>query len=242
MAIVENGPAPYAPPSAVISLIERYRNHGLSTPFTQDVLMRAGVTEALAPRTLHALKLLDLVGEDGEATEEFITLQRATTSEFPEQLQMVLRAAYQPIFSFCDPATATADQVRDAFRGFTPIGQQSRAVTLFLRLCAYSGMVVAEAPRERTTAPPKTPVAQNGRAEIKKRRGRERKEEAGPAASSLLMGVTDDDVAALTEDEFEEVWAALGKVARARARSKAAATAPGNNDKGSGGADEEVTG
>lgn len=38
--------------------------------------------------------------------------------------------------------------------------------------------------------------------------------------SGVLFGVTEDDVAALDEAEFNEVWTALGKVARARARAK----------------------
>ena len=35
----------------------------------------------------------------------------------------------------------------------------------------------------------------------------------------LLFGVTEDDIAALPPDEFQEVWTALGKVALARAKS-----------------------
>ena len=45
------------------------------------------------------------------------------------------------------------------------------------------------------------------------------------AATGLLFGVTEDDVAALDESEFSEVWMALGKVARARAKAKAIASA-----------------
>jgi hypothetical protein len=42
-----------------------------------------------------------------------------------------------------------------------------------------------------------------------------------------LFGLTDDDVSRLSDKEFEEVWTALGKVARARARKP-----PGNNGDG----------
>jgi hypothetical protein len=38
------------------------------------------------------------------------------------------------------------------------------------------------------------------------------------SAAGLLFGFTDDDVSKLSDQEFNEVWAALGKVARARAR------------------------
>jgi hypothetical protein len=37
-------------------------------------------------------------------------------------------------------------------------------------------------------------------------------------ALGLLFGDSNEDIAALDEAEFQEVWAALGKVARARAR------------------------
>jgi hypothetical protein len=47
----------------------------------------------------------------------------------------------------------------------------------------------------------------------------------------LLFGVTEDDIAVLSDDEFDEVWAALGKVARARSRVKklAISSAPSSN-------------
>jgi hypothetical protein len=36
----------------------------------------------------------------------------------------------------------------------------------------------------------------------------------------MLFGITESDIGALDEEEFGEVWAALGKVARARARAR----------------------
>jgi hypothetical protein len=249
MALVENGAGPYAPPSAVISIIERFRNHGLSTPFTQEVLIRAGVTEALAPRTLQALKLLDLVDEvSGEPTEEFSSLQRASSEDFRDRLQAVLRAAYRPILSFVDPSTPTQEQVRDAFRGFNPVGQQQRMVTLFVGLCSYAGIPVPEAPRERSA--PLRVVSDTPRIRRASPRGGARRthDELPPGGHDLsrvdnrgvLFGVTDADIASLTEEEFKEVWGALGKVARARSRPKPPASAPGKTDEG-GGPDEEVT-
>ena len=69
-------------------------------------------------------------------------------------MQALLRAAYRPIFAFVDPATASHDEIRDAFRGFTPVGQQQRMVTLFLGLCAYAGLPVPEVTRERKVGAP----------------------------------------------------------------------------------------
>jgi hypothetical protein len=41
------------------------------------------------------------------------------------------------------------------------------------------------------------------------------------APASQLFGITESDIAVLDDSDFNEVWAALGKVARARARAHA---------------------
>jgi hypothetical protein len=45
-------------------------------------------------------------------------------------------------------------------------------------------------------------------------------EPAQPSDLQTVFGVTVEDIAALSEEDFDEVWSALGKVARARANSK----------------------
>jgi hypothetical protein len=141
MTIQESGVAPYAPPSAVLNLIDRFRNHGLAAPFTLEVLQRAGVSESLAPRTLQALKLLDLVGEDGAPTEELVDLSKARSDEYEERLAAVVRSAYADVFSFVDPAADPVERVEDAFRSYNPRSQRGRMVTLFLGLCRAAGIV-----------------------------------------------------------------------------------------------------
>ena len=49
MAIHHGGSAPYAPAQTVIEDDHRLDNWGLAVPFTNDVLVRAGITEALTP-------------------------------------------------------------------------------------------------------------------------------------------------------------------------------------------------
>jgi hypothetical protein len=51
-------------------------------------------------------------------------------------------------------------------------------------------------------------------------------------AAGVLFGVTEEDVATLSEDDFNAVWSALGKVARARSLAKQAraATPPRPSD------------
>ena len=43
MTIQTDGNAPYTSPSSIIQVVEGYRSRGLQTPFTVDVLQKAGV-------------------------------------------------------------------------------------------------------------------------------------------------------------------------------------------------------
>lgn len=151
MPIIADGQAPYAPPTTVTSIIEGFRNRGLQTPFTFEVLTRAGVSESLAPRTLQSLKLLDLVDADGEPTQQFTDLAKAPQAEFGERLAAILHGVYQDVFKFVNLDEDDYQRVRDAFRHYKPRGQQERMVTLFLHLCKEAGLI-DEIPKPPRTA------------------------------------------------------------------------------------------
>jgi hypothetical protein len=141
--------AGYAPPAAVIEVVTRYRDRGLTTPITTEVLERAGVQESLSRRTLQAIKQLGFVGEDGEPTDEFEALTRAPEADFKQRLGEMITAAYADVFKFADPATDSYDAIRDAFRPYNPKGQQERMITMFLGLCEYAGLDVGAAMASR---------------------------------------------------------------------------------------------
>lgn len=141
MPICSGGPAPYAPPATVLQLVTSYRNRGLQTPFTSEVLERAGVASSVVPRTMQAIRLLDLVDEQGNPTPAFEALRRAGENEYRDRLAELVRTAYAEIFQYVDPATDDSARVRDAFRNYEPIGQLGRMVTLFVGLCEAAGII-----------------------------------------------------------------------------------------------------
>jgi len=132
------GSTPYAPTKAITEVIERYRNPGLPHPLTVESLGRVGVSASLGPRVLQTFKIFGLITDDGKFTSEFETLRTAPTPDFKPKLVELLRSIYAEVFSVVEPAGATWEEVRDAFRGFTPHGQINRMVSLFLGLLEYA--------------------------------------------------------------------------------------------------------
>jgi hypothetical protein len=150
--------AGYAPTPGVLSVIEKVRG-GLNGPIDLDRLSQIGVTESLTKRTLNSLRTLGLVDSDGSLSESFLVLKNAPPSEYPGVLAAFVRGVYQDVFEILDPATATPEQLKNAFWGYEPRGQIDSMIRLFIGLCEAAGLVqAASRPKpEGATARPRAP-------------------------------------------------------------------------------------
>lgn len=140
MTVTADTSAPYATTATIVDIMDRYRNRGLQKPFTKDVLGRASVPDSLIPRTLQALIVLDLIDEDGNPTDTFEGIRKAPSTEYQQRLGEWLKGTYADVFSFVDPSSDDETAIRDAFRSYTPVGQQHRMVSLFIGLCEEAGI------------------------------------------------------------------------------------------------------
>lgn len=195
MPITSNSSAPYAPPKAVTDVVEFHRKRGLPSPITLDVITKVGVSESLAPRTLQAFRLLDLVDEDGNPTATFEGLRVAPESEYRDRFAEMIRAAYAEIFHYRDPATDDWVTIRDAFRSYTPFGMQERMVNLFFGLCVYTGIIDEIPKRSGANGDGQEPIARaKAPAKVKSRQRREPKLDP-PAEPELKFTSTPSEAA-----------------------------------------------
>lgn len=169
------GAAPYTTPTAVTTVTERSRGGTLPQPIDPNVLTRIGVQESLAARTVASLKLLGLIDDAGEPTETLEKFRRAGSDEFKSTVADWLREVYSEVFQIVgDPAQADYKRVEDAFRHYTPHGQRTRMVTLFIGLCDYAELLSDDSPlrsatrTSRTDDKPRPRNQRNARQETKR--------------------------------------------------------------------------
>jgi len=141
----------------------------MQTPVNSDVLGRSGIPDSLIPRTMQALLSLDLIDDQGNPTDLFEGLRLAPEAEYKQKMQEWLKGTYSEIFLYVDPSIDDEGKIRDAFRTYKPIGQQSRMVSLFTGRCSAAGLrpeINTDAkprhtPAPRTNTPRKTTQKRN---------------------------------------------------------------------------------
>src|SRR6266545_516230 len=162
MPIQPDGEAPYNSAPATVAIIERFRAGTLQTPVTLYVLRRAGVHESLVRRTLKALRLLELIDENGHPTEQFKVLAKVRPDEYKDAFAGYLRSVYKDVFTYTDPSDGDLDAIRNAFWGYKPPGQRETMVRLFLGLCAYAGLIPEQKQERPAPTPPPSPAPLDG--------------------------------------------------------------------------------
>jgi hypothetical protein len=223
---------PYAAAANVVSILNRVRTRNLRGKIDADFYRLAGIPDQVAGRVTQALTFLGLIDDEGTPTTTLAAMAEAPEAEFKELLAASIREAYAEDFVKIDPAQDSQGQIIDAFRKYEPRSQTARMVMLFLGLAREAGIPVKDAPRDRKMASLGRPS--KGKAAPGPRARATTPAQAGGTPSTpppeveagFLFGVTIDDVAALGEEDFDAVWSALGKVARARAMAKNALPVP----------------
>jgi len=217
-------------------VLQRVRSRNLPDRIDTDYLRDAGVPEGSLGRTMFALEFIGLV-RDTIPTPALRSIATSTDEEYRSTLAGLIRDSYREVFETLDPAQDAQDRILNFFRRYTPASQRPRMVTFFLALCREAGINTLDVPRARAAGVSRTARSgstrpQTGRS-VRSRppaptasRADGTTNQGSTIPSSLMFGVTDDDIAALDESDFNEVWAALGKVARARARARTQAKSP----------------
>ena len=210
MAVTSNEPAPYAPGSTILRIIDRYRHHGMQSPFTAEVLERAGVSDSLIPRTIRALQSLELIDESGEPTETLNRLAKAPESDYQDLLGEWVRRVYSDVFSFADPATDNRDTIRDAFRSYEPRAQQLRMVALFMRLCRVRGLLGEEQEQPPRTIP--QPISGKPRQRARARTSKQKSDLGIPSPLAGLLHSLPDEGQAWTQTDRKKFMTTFGAV------------------------------
>ena len=212
---------PYAAPANVVGFIKRARTRNLPDSIDNDFLRLAEIPEAVFGRVMEALCFLDFIHDDGTVTDRLIALSAAPDEEAKDLLAAAIREAYRDDFERIDPERDSQSQIVSAFQRYQPRSQTARMVMLLLGLCREAGIPVKDAPRERKMQGASSRTKPKTKEKASRRRNSRRSEpDAHEGVDGLVFGVTEDDIAHLDDEMFEEVWGALGKLARVRAQAR----------------------
>ncbi len=221
---------PYAPPANMQAFLHRIRRMNMPPRVTREILRGIGISENIVPRVLSTLRFLGLVTDGDEPTDILRGLAGSTEDEYRQLLERTVRTAYADDFEIIDPGRDPQEVIMNAFQKYTPRSQHSRQVMLFLGLCREAGLATVDVPRRREmrsrtqqgrraarTSPVQRPSqdseavsAQAGGSAVDRR-------ETLPEPTQFLS-LSLEDAAFMREDDFWDVWNALGTVFLRRAQ------------------------
>jgi hypothetical protein len=218
---------PYAATANVIAVLNRARSRNLPETIGNDFLRIAGIPEAVFGRVTEAVRFLGLVNEDQTPSDLLRSIAAAPDEEYRDLLATTIRTAYRDDFAQVDPGQDSQPQVVGQFQRYEPRSQVARMVMLFLGLCREAGIPVRDVPRERQmqqARPGRTMSQPRPRSSQKTaREDRRPQTPLDPAPAGAPLGMTEADIANLTDQEFDTVWSAIGTATRALALARARA-------------------
>ena len=220
---------PYAPPANMQAFLHRIRRMNMPPRVTREILKGIGISENIIPRVLSTLRFMGLITDSDEPTDILRGLAGSTEDEYRQLLERTIRTAYADDFENIDPGRDPQEVIMNAFQKYTPRSQHSRQVMLFLGLCREAGLETMDVPRRREmrTKPQGRRAARGSAAQ----RSPQQPEAAGaqsvngPVAKretlpepTQFLGLSLEDAAFMLEDDFWDVWNALGTVFLRRAQ------------------------
>lgn len=224
---------PYAPPANVQAILHRLRRMNMPLRVNRDFLQTTGISESIIPRVTSTLRFLSLTNEFDQPTDTLRNLAKSTDEEYVTLLKQAIQKAYADDFLTIDPGRDTQDKIINAFQRYVPRSQHGRQVTLFLGLCREAGIPTLDLPRRRsmqnngipaTRYSSITPAQRGIRANRSAQANKEYygligiKKNTDSDSSGQILGITLEDAAHLTKEEFREVWNAMGTLIIARAK------------------------
>ncbi len=127
----------------ILSVIRRYRLRDFPKRITHDDLHHVGIPFIDVDRTMHALRLLDLIDSADGPTERFQKIQDCESEEdYKEVLQQLLKDVYEYVFEMVPDVTKASEmKMRSVFREYEPPEERDRMISLFTALCAEAGLL-----------------------------------------------------------------------------------------------------
>ncbi|MDA0988216.1 MAG: DUF5343 domain-containing protein [Chloroflexi bacterium] len=222
---------PYAPPANMQAFLHRLRRMNMPQGITRDLLKTIGISENIIPRLFATLRFLELITDRDEPTDTLRGLAGSTEDEYRQLLEKTIRSAYADDFERIDPSRDPQERVMNAFQRYTPRSQHSRQVMLFLGLCREAGIPTVDVPRRRgmrgkpqsqTSAgravQPRSMQGSNGQSDNGIGAKTTQVQRDGLYVATQFLGITLEDAAHMPEEDYWEVWNAVGTIFLRRAQ------------------------